>query len=497
VSAIATTWIKPIHKAKGKSVAATLADRIRYADNPDKTDGFEYVKSYGCDYYTAANEFALSKQLYENQTGRAGRNGDIIAYHLRQSFKPGEITPAEALEVGYALAEKFTHGKHQFVAAVHTDKQHIHCHIIFNAVNSDCDRKFRNPIGSMRIVRQISDYLCAERGLSVIENPAKSKGQNYGKLLGGEKPMSGRDRLRELMDENLIIGRSLQTFFTRLKKAGVEIKPGKQLSFRPPGSKRFFRQDTLGDNYSEEAVRERLMGKRIVEPRRKVAAAAVSAHAARVHKLLIDIEAKIKKAYSLGFEHYARIYNLKEMARTLIFLRDSGIGMYDELNNKIRVMDNEYSGRSVRIKEIETRQKEISELQKNISTYSKTKDAYNEYQRLKKYQQTKWEKFRNAPHPADVYYEERRADIMLCQAAKKYFDGQGYGKDKKIPTMQSLKEEYAVLDKEKRGLYNGCGKRRDDVIELKLARQNVDMFLDGTRETKLLERLHSKERGAR
>ena len=158
---MATTWIKPIHKAKGRTVAATLVERIGYADNPDKTNSYEFVKSYGCDYYTAANEWELSKQIYEQQTGRGGRNGDIIAYHVRQSFKPGEITPQAALEVGYALMEKFTHGKHQFVVAVHTDKEHIHCHCIFNAVNMDCDRKFRNPIRSMKIVRQISDFLCA------------------------------------------------------------------------------------------------------------------------------------------------------------------------------------------------------------------------------------------------------------------------------------------------------------------------------------------------
>jgi hypothetical protein len=494
---MATTWIKPIHKTIGRSVAGTLAERIGYADNPGKNNGHEFVKSYGCDYYTAANEFALTKELYEQQTGRGGQSGDILAYHVRQSFKPGEITPQAALEVGYALMEKFTHGKHQFVVAVHTDKQHIHCHCIFNAVKMDCSGKFRNPIRSMKIVRQISDFLCAERGLSIIEKPEPSKGKNYGKWLGDTKPQTGRDQLRDLLDENLIVGRSLQTLFTALKKAGVEIKSGKQLSFKPPGSKKFFRQDTLGEDYSDEAIRERLMGRRTVEPQRKVVAVVVPVPTVRIPKLLIDIETKMQKAHSPGFEYYARIYNLKEMARTLIFLRDNGVGTYDELNEKIRTMDSEHTGKTTRIKEIENRQKEISELQRHIGTYNKTKDTFNEWRRLKKYQQTKWEKFRNAPHPADVFYETNRADITLCQAAKKYFDAHGYGKEKKIPTMQSLKEEYAVLEKEKRGLYIGYGKQRDDVIALKLARQNVDMFLDGTREKKLLERAQSHGRGAR
>jgi hypothetical protein len=193
---MATTWIKPIHKSKKRSVVATLIDAIGYADNPDKTGGYEYVKSYSCDYFTAANEFALSKRIYENQTGRGGRNGDIIAFHLRQSFRPGEITPQEALEVGYALAEKFTHGKHQFVVAVHTDKKHIHCHCIFNAVNTDCDRKFRNPIGSMKIVRQISDHICAERGLSIVKNPEKSRG-SYRDWQDKKEPQAADDRFAE------------------------------------------------------------------------------------------------------------------------------------------------------------------------------------------------------------------------------------------------------------------------------------------------------------
>ena len=296
-----------------------------------------------------------------------------------------------------------------------------------------------------------------------------------------------------MIDESIVVGNSLTEFLVKLKKAGVEVKYGKQFTFKPPGSKRFFRQDTLGDDYSPEAINERLNGKRIVEKTEKVIAVSAPTRL----KLLIDIEAKLHKAHSPGFEYYARIYNLKEMARTLIFLQENGVGTYDELNEKIRTMDNEHDGRTARVKEVEARQKKISELQRQIGTYNKTKDKFSEYQRLKKYQQTKWEKFRKAAHPASVYYEANSADIILCQAAKKYFDGHGYGKNKKIQTIQSLKEEYATLEKEKRQLYYGYGKQRDDVIALKLARQNVDMFLDESREKKLLERLNTHGRGAR
>jgi len=365
----------------------------------------------------------------------------------------------------------------------------------------DCDKKFRNPIRSMKIVRQISDYLCAERGLSIVENPKPSRG-SYRDWQDKNEPQSNRDKLQNMIDNNISAGMVFEQFIAAMSAAGCEVKRGKYLSFKIPGAERFIRVKFIGDDYTEQALRERCVGKRPAPKRDNVEAQAepkTAAYTASQYrpKLLIDIEAKLQKAHSPGFEHYARIYNLKEMARTLIFLKERGIGTYDELNKKIRTMDSEHDGKTMRIKEIETRQKEISELQQNIGTYNKTKDTYNEYRRLKKYQQTKWEKFRNVRHPADVYYDANDADIIHCQAAKKYFDEHGYGKDKKIPTIQSLKEEYAILEKEKRGLYNGYSKQRDDVNALKLARQNVDMFLDDSYEKKLLERSKSHGRDAR
>ena len=315
---MATTWIKPIHKAKGRTVAATLAERIGYADNPDKTNSYEFVKSYGCDYYTAANEWELSKSLYEQKTGRGGRNGDIIAYHVRQSFKPGEITPEKALEVGYALMEKFTHSRHQFVVAVHTDKQHIHCHCLFNAVNMGCDRKFRNPIRSMKIVRQISDFLCAERGLSIVENPKPSRG-SYRDWQDKKEPQTNKDKLKDLIDNNISAGMVFEQFIGAMHNAGCEVKRGKYLSFKIPGAERFVRVKSIGEDYTEEALRERCFGKRTITPRKQsddaseLKAAEYAAAVSTQYRptLLIDIQAKLQQAHSPVFEHFATLY--KEM----------------------------------------------------------------------------------------------------------------------------------------------------------------------------------------
>ncbi|MDR1532957.1 MAG: relaxase/mobilization nuclease domain-containing protein [Clostridiales bacterium] len=465
---MATTWIKPIHKAKGRSVAATLADSIGYADNPDKTNGFEYVKSYGCDYYTAANEFALAKQIYEQRTGRGERNGDIIGYHLRQSFKPGEITPQEALEVGYALAEKFTHGKHQFVVAVHTDKEHIHCHCIFSAVNMDCSGKFRNPIRSMKIVRQISDYLCAERGLSIVENPEKSRG-SYRDWQDKKEPQSNRDKLCKLIDDCVVVGRQYGDFLAAMKRAGCEVKLGKYVSFKIPGAERYIRLKSLGEGYTEEHIRERLRGVRDVAPQkkatdeeaeRKAAEYAASMNKSNVPSLLIDIQQKIREGAGEGYRQWMAVFNLKQSAKTLIFLQEQGIDTYEDLCRRASAASGDFHRRNKEIREIEGKQKDIAELQKQIGTYIKTRKVYETYRK------SGWDK---------AFYETNRADITLHRAAKKYFDAQGLHGT--VPAIASLKQEWATLESERKLLYSEYRSRKENYTALATARANAERIL--------------------
>jgi len=403
------------------------------------------------------------------------------------------------LEVGYALMEKLTHNRHQYVVSVHTDKQHIHCHCIFSAVNIDCTGKFRNPIGSMKIVRQISDFLCAERGLSIVENPKPSRG-SYRDWQDKKEPQSNRDKLQELIDNNISAGMVFEQFIAAMHQSGCEVKRGKYLAFKIPGADRFIRVKSIGDDYTEEALRERCLGKRIIAPKVKddndaerKAAEYTAAVARKQYRptLLIDIQAKLHQAHSPGFEHYARIYNLKEVARTLIFLKGRGIGTYDELAEKTRTVTSAYNGNQERINEINSRHKEISELQKKISTYGKTKEKYSRYKELQKYQQTSWEKFRKTEHPAAAYYEAEYTDIALHEAAKRYFDEHGYKGSKKLPSINSLKEEYAKLEAEKRKLYSVNKPAREDMIALKTAKQNVDMFFAEPRQPRHQERTKS------
>jgi len=476
---MATTSLIPIHVGKGRSIARALGQSTDYIKNPDKTDDGEWITSYECDPLTVAEEFRFSKNQYATITGRDQGARDVIAYHLRISFKPGETDAATANKIGHDLAFKLTKGDHAFVCCTHTDKDHIHSHVVINSTSLCLTKKFRNFKGSAFAVRKIADILCLENGLSVIENPRPSRG-SYGQWLGNNKSPTVRDNLRELIDKALQGSEDYDGFIEKLQALGVEIKQGKQLSFRLPGAKRFVRQDTIDDDYSYTAILERLSGKRIIIPR------------ATKPNMLIDIQAKIQLYNSPGFERFARIYNLKEMARTLVWLQERGIDSRDLLNEKTSMATQTFNASQSRIKEIESRQKEISELQRHIGAYGKTKEAYAQYKRLKKHQPTAWEKFRKTEHPAVAYYEACRADITLHEAAKRYFDEHGFGKNKKIPAMQTLKTEYAKLDAEKCKLYAEYKPAREEMIALKTAKQNVDMFLDGTRDH-LLERTKSRD----
>lgn len=169
---MAISKIKPRHASEGRSIASVLKDRIDYDKNPDKTKGGLLVSSYQCDPDTAWQEFALSKQIYEAETGRKrAPENDVISYLIIQSFKPGKITPEDANKLGYQLALEFTGGQHQFLVATHVDKKHIHCHIEFNSTALDCSHKFNNYWNTYQAIRKINDRLSREHGLSVIEKP--------------------------------------------------------------------------------------------------------------------------------------------------------------------------------------------------------------------------------------------------------------------------------------------------------------------------------------
>ena len=186
---MATTRLMPLHVGKGRNISTAISDIIDYVENPQKTDFGKFIYGYECDTRLADAEFLLSKRQYANLTGRNQGADDVIAYHLRQAFKPGEVTPEEANQIGRELALKLTKGNHAFVVCTHVDKHHVHNHIIINSTTLDCQKKFRNFWGSTWGIRRINDKLCLEHGLSIVENP-KPSWDHYGTWLGNKKQPS-------------------------------------------------------------------------------------------------------------------------------------------------------------------------------------------------------------------------------------------------------------------------------------------------------------------
>jgi hypothetical protein len=370
-----------------------------------KTHGEEWVTAYECDPLTVAQEFAFARSQYATTTGRRQGANEVVGYHLRQSFAPGECDAATANRIGYDMAMSLTKGKFAFVCCTHTDKNHIHSHILVSAVSLGCSSKLRNFKGSAFALRKISDLLCLENGLSVIENPKPSRG-SYADWLG-KKPPTAREQLCDLIDEKLIVGQDMGALLVALKRAGCEVKIGKHTAVKLPGGKKFLRFDTIGGDYSEDALRERLSGKREVAPRvkpgdgaeRKAAEYAAKLKTQNKPNILIDIQAKIRAGAGGAYQQWMKIFNLKQAARTLIFLQENGIDTYDDLKARAASASGTYHERSDRIAEIEKQQKEISELQKQIGVYGKNRAAYTAYIKIKN------------PKKKTEFYEDNRAAI--------------------------------------------------------------------------------------
>ena len=449
VRKLAATRLIALHQNKGKSVAACLKSRTDYAQNPEKTAGGALVSSYGCSPLTVDEEFLLSKRQYEQSTGRSQKN-NVIAYQIRQSFKPGEITPEEANKVGYELAMRFTKGRHAFIVATHTDRQHIHNHILYNSTSMDGSRKFRDFWLSGLAVQRLSDVICLEHKLSVIE--AKPYRERQKRILYPSRE-SNRDRLCAVID-NILRDKppDFEAFLQKLEQEGYEVKRGKYTSVKGKRQKRFIRFRTLGEGYSEEEIRAVLEGKAEHKPRQRPEGSAKE----DAFQLLIDLAAK--QGRGAGYQRWAKKFNLKEMSKTLIFLQENKIASLDELNGKAESATKHFHELQETIRAADSRLAEISELRTQIVHYAKTCDVYAAYRKAG-YNK----KFR----------AEHETEILLHQAAKEFFDKQGL---KKLPKMKDLNAEYAELLKQKKEVYPEYRKAREEMQRLLRAQKNIERF---------------------
>ena len=464
---MAATRLIALHINKGKTVAQCLADRTDYSQNAAKTDDGKYISSYECDPKTADEEFLLTKRQYQHITGRQQKN-DVIAYQIRQSFKPGEITPEEANRVGYETALRWTKGKHAFIVATHIDRSHIHNHIIYNSTSLDCTRKFKNFFLSGLAVQRLSDMICIEHGLSIIEpKPYRERV----KRTTFPKRRTKRDELCTAIDQILKKKpKDFSAFVLQLLELGYEFKDGKQQAFRKNGEKRFIRLRSLGEGYSQEDIIAILSGKSI----QKASRASKQVHAQREFNLLINIQAKLAEGKSAGYERWAKKYNRKEAARTVCLLKEKGISDYEDLTALTVQLSQRFGELSDLIKNNEKRMVEIGALLTHINNYSRTRPVYEAYRRS---------------GYSRNFFEEHREQIQILRAAKQAFDQLP---DKKIPSRKSLNEEFYRLSAEKKKAYAEYRQVRKDMQEYLTAKQTVEHILGMDRKKK--EEQQQKER---
>lgn len=465
---IATTRLIAMHQNKGKSIADCLADRTDYAKNPEKTNEGELLSSYECDPKTVQGEFMLSKRQYDDITGRQQAN-NVIAYQIRQSFKPGEITPELANKIGYELGMSFTKGKHAFIVATHIDKAHIHNHIIFNSTSLDCTRKFRDFKRSGKALAQVSDRLCLENGLSIIENPKRSKG-HYGKWLGDKKPPSHSEKLRQTIDA-VLAGKpkTFDAFLQLMQGAGYEMKSGKHYAFKGAEQKKFIRLRSLGEGYSEDEIKAVIEGK---APQREVkkSSAKQPKRQEKSVNLLVDIQTKLQQGKGKGYEQWAKIFNLKQMAQTVNFLQEHKLLAYSDLEEKAKKCTATFDELNTQIKTAEKRIVEIQALKKHIFNYAKTRDIYTDY--------------RKAGY-SKKFYEEHRAELTLHKAAKAAFEELGV---KKLPTIKALQAECDELFSIKNKAYSKYHTARKEMQDILTAKANIDRLLGMEQEQKAKEK---------
>ena len=453
---MAATRLIALHINKGKTIAQCLRDRTDYAQNPAKTEKGELVTGYECDPMTADEEFLLAKRQYTHITGRRQQN-DVIAYQIRQSFKPGEITPEEANRIGYELGMRFTKGKHAFLVATHTDRSHIHNHIIFNSTTLDCRKKFRDFHNSGLALQKVSDILCVEHGLSIIEPKPY---QERVKRTDYPKRPSFRDEIRQSIERALQEKpKDFEAFLGLLEQEGYTCKRGKHTALRGKGQTRYLRFRSLGEGYTEEEIRAVILG----EKEHRIRSKGKQPIAPKRLNLLVEIDARLQ-AKGIGYQRWATVYNLKQMAQTMIFLREHGITDVGQLQEKAAQAVRHFDQLDDNIKAAEKRLVEIAALKKHILNYAKTKDVYVEYRKS---------------GYSKKFYESHREAITLHKAAKDAFNDLGV---KKLPKVKDLTAEYAALLSDKKAAYAQYRDARSEMQEYLKAQKNVKQFLHLTRQ---------------
>ena len=433
---------------KIKAIRGTLSKAIAYILNPEKTDEKLLVSSYGCASETAAREFEWTRKIAEQKGMNPVR---IIARHVIQSFEIGEVTPELAHEIGKQFADEILGGKYEYVLTTHIDKDHVHNHLIFNAVDFVDYHAYKSYKRIYYDMREVSDRLCKENGLSVIP-PSQNKGMGYKEYTEAKRGTSWKQKLKQTIDRLVITAKDYDDFLRLMQEAGYEIKTGKYISFRAEGQERFTRSKTIGENYTEERIKERITGRTPRRNRRQTVPKGIS--------LIGDIQERISLIDSKGYEYKAKLTILKEAARTLNYLTENNLLQYADLEKKVEDVHSSYDRTGKELKGVEARLREVQPLIKNISNYQRLKPVYDAFQKAKDKPGFK------AKHEAElVIFEAARSTLLAMQG------------DEKLPSLKTLQAEQQRLLEEQQRLYDERAKLKKEVKQIETIKSNVDTFL--------------------
>ena len=433
---------------KIKAIRGTLSKAIAYILNPEKTDEKLLVSSYGCASETAAREFEWTRKLAEQKGMNPVR---IIARHVIQSFEIGEVTPELAHEIGKQFADEILGGKYEYVLTTHIDKDHVHNHLIFNAVDFVDYHAYKSYKRIYYDMREVSDRLCKENGLSVIP-PSQNKGMGYKEYTEAKRGTSWKQKLKQTIDRLIITAKDYDDFLRLMQEAGYEIKTGKYISFRAEGQERFTRSKTIGENYTEERIKERVAGRTPRRNRRQTVPKGIS--------LIGDIQERIRLIDSKGYEHKAKLTILKEAARTLNYLTENNLLQYADLEKKVEDVHSSYDRTGKELKGVEARLREVQPLIKNISNYQRLKPVYDAFQKAKDKPGFK------AKHEAElVIFEAARSTLLAMQG------------DEKLPSLKTLQAQQQRLLEEQQRLYDERAKLKKEARMIDTMKANVDIFL--------------------
>jgi predicted nucleic acid-binding Zn-ribbon protein len=433
---------------KIKAIRGTLSKAIAYILNPEKTDEKLLVSSYGCASETAAREFEWTRKIAEQKGMNPVR---IIARHVIQSFEIGEVTPELAHEIGKQFADEILGGKYEYVLTTHIDKDHVHNHLIFNAVDFVDYHAYKSYKRIYYDMREVSDRLCKENGLSVIP-PSQNKGMGYKEYTEAKRGTSWKQKLKQTIDRLVITAKDYDDFLRLMQEAGYEIKTGKYISFRAEGQERFTRSKTIGENYTEERIKERIAGRTPRRNRRQTVPKGIS--------LIGDIQERIRLIDSKGYEYKAKLTILKEAARTLNYLTENNLLQYADLEKKVEDVHSSYDRTGKELKVVEARLREVQPLIKNISNYQRLKPVYDAFQKAKDKPSFK------AKHEAElVIFEAARSTLLAMQG------------DEKLPSLKTLQAEQQRLLEEQQRLYDERAKLKKEARIIDTMKANVDDFL--------------------